>query len=146
MRARIVVRTFVLSSALVMLCNFVIGQDVVIVANKGSSISQISLSQVREIFTGTRSRFNDGGRAIPVLLKGGPVHEVFLHHYLGDSPEEFRVRWRKAVFTGQGAMPREFVSEAAMLEYIAVTPGAIGYVSRVINPDAVKILGISAQP
>ena len=110
---------------MLMLCDRAKGQDVIIVVNKGSSISQITPSQVRELFTGTRSRFSDGGRAIPVLLKGGPVHEVFLRHYVGDSPEEFRVRWRKAVFTGQGALPREFASESAMLDYVAATPGAI---------------------
>jgi ABC-type phosphate transport system substrate-binding protein len=146
MRARTAVGTFLLSFAVLVLCDLASGQDVILVVNKASSISQITPSQVREIFTGTRSRFSDGGRAIPVLRKGGPVHEVFLTHYVGDSPEEFRVRWRKAVFTGQGAMPREFASESAMLDYVASTPGAIGYVSRVIDPDAVKVLVISAQP
>jgi len=146
MKARNAVATFLLGFSVLMLCNRATGQDVIIVVNKGTSISQIPLPQLREIFTGTRSRFSDGGRAIPVLLKGGPIHEVFLRHYVGDSPEEFRVRWRKAVFTGQGAMPREFISEAAMLDYVGATPGAIGHVSRVINPDAVKILTICAQP
>ena len=146
MKARTTAATFLLGLSVLILCDRATGQDVIIVVNKTTSISQLPLSQLREIFTGTRSRFNDGSRAIPVLLKGGPVHEVFLRHYVGDSPEEFRVRWRKAVFTGQGAMPREFSSEAAMLEYVAATPGAIGYVSRVINPDAVKILAVSAQP
>jgi len=146
MRARTAAGTFLLTLALLILCDRSAGQDIVIVVNKRSSVSQITVLQLREIFTGARSKFSDGGRAIPVLLKGGPVHEVFLHHYLGDSPEEFRVRWRKAVFTGQGAMLKEFSTEAALLEYVAATPGAIGYVSRVIDPDAVKVLTISAQP
>jgi hypothetical protein len=51
-----------------------------------------------------------------VTLKGGPVNEVFLHHHIRDNPEEFRTRWRKAVFTGQGSMPKEFGSEAALLD------------------------------
>jgi hypothetical protein len=117
-------------------------QDVMIVVNRGSTVSQITETQLRDIFTGTRSRFDDGGRAIPVLLKGGPVHEVFLHRHIRETPDEFRIRWRKAVFTGQGSMPREFVSETALLEYVAVTPGAIGYVRRVNNPDAVKGLAV----
>jgi len=145
MRTRTAVSALLLGFAVLMLCDLAAGQDVIIVVNKGSSISQITASQLREIFTGTRSRFSDGGRAIPVLLKGGPVHEVFLRHYVGDSPEEFRVRWRKAVFTGQGAMPKEFATESAMFEYIASTPGAIGYISRVIDPDAVKVIAIAVQ-
>src|ERR1700683_3891742 len=91
-------------------------QDVIVVANKGFSASWISSTELRDIFTGVRSRLGDGTRAVPVILKGGPVHEVFLHHYIGDNPDEFRTRWRKAVFTGQGAMLKEFSSEAALLD------------------------------
>jgi hypothetical protein len=61
-----------------------------------------------------------------VILKGGPVHEVFLKKHVGVPPEEFRAQWRKAVFTGQGTMPKTFDSEAALLEYVASTPGALG--------------------
>ncbi|HYM77228.1 MAG TPA: hypothetical protein VE377_14740 [Candidatus Dormibacteraeota bacterium] len=118
-------------------------QDVLIVANRGVAASQISEGQLREIFTGVRSRLTDGTRAVPVLLKGGPVHEVFLHRRIGDSPEEFRTRWRKAVFTGQGSMPKEFRSEAELLDYVEATPGAIGYVSRLNDKNSVKVLIVS---
>lgn len=131
--------------AIVVTCEAARAQNVLIVVNKSSASSMITNSQLHDIFIGTRTRFADGSRAIPVLLKGGPVHEVFLHHYLGDSPEEFRVRWRKAVFTGEGSMPKEFASEAALLDYVAATPGAIGYVSRVPDPDSVRVLIVSAQ-
>jgi ABC-type phosphate transport system substrate-binding protein len=120
-------------------------QDIVLIANKGVSVSQVTEAQVRDIFTGVRSRFGDGSRAVPVVLKGGPVHEVFLRKHVGESPDEFRVRWRKAVFTGQGAMLKEFGSEADLLQYVSATPGAIGYVSRVLDGGAVKVLAISSE-
>ena len=120
-------------------------QEIMIVVNRGLSVSQISPAQLRDIFIGASTRFADGTRAVPVLLKGGPVHEVFLSRIVGDNPDEFRVRWRRAVFTGQGSMPREFPSEAALLEYVASTPGAIGYASRVPDPDAVKVLAVSTR-
>jgi hypothetical protein len=101
-------------------------QDVLIVANRGVSASQISEAQLRDIFIGARSRLNDGTRVAPVVLKGGPVHEVFLHKHIGDNPEEFRARWRKAIFTGQGSMPKEFRTEGEMLEYLESRPGRLG--------------------
>jgi hypothetical protein len=70
------------------------------------------------------------------------VHEVFLKNHVGESPDEFRARWRKAVFTGQGAMPKAFDSEAALIEYVAATPGALGYVSHVSPRDDIKCLGV----
>jgi hypothetical protein len=115
-------------------------QDVVLVANKGVKISEITNADLRAIFMGTRTRFADGSHAVPVTLKGGPVHEVFLRNHVGEGPEEFRAQWRKVVFTGQGAMPKAFDSESALIDYVANTPGAVGYVSRISSHEGVKLL------
>ncbi|HTT19717.1 MAG TPA: hypothetical protein VMG82_12255 [Candidatus Sulfotelmatobacter sp.] len=119
-------------------------QDVTIVVNSSLSISEITETQLRDIFIGAQAQFDNGTRAVPVLLKGGPVHEVFLHRHIGDTPDEFRTRWRRAVFTGQGSMPREFNSETEVLQYIEATPGAIGYLSRKPDRDRLKVLMIVA--
>jgi hypothetical protein len=68
------------------------------------------------------------------------VHEVFLKNHVGEDPEEFRSQWRKVVFTGEGAMPKAFDSESALIEYVAATPGAVGYVSRISSQNGVKLL------
>jgi hypothetical protein len=115
-------------------------QDVVLVVNKSVQISEISNADLRAIFMGTRTRFADGSHAVPVTLKGGPAHEVFLKNHVGEGPEEFRSQWRKVVFTGQGAMPKAFDSESALIEYVADTPGAVGYVSRISSQNRVKLL------
>ena len=115
-------------------------QDIVLVANQGVKISEITNADLRAIFMGTRTRFADGSHAVPVILKGGPVHEVFLKSHVGESPEEFRSEWRKLVFTGQGAMPKVFDSESALIEYVSATPGAVGYVSRISSQDRVKVI------
>jgi hypothetical protein len=39
-------------------------------------------------------------------------------------------------------MPREFTSEAALIQYVAATPGAVGYVSRVTSSDRVTALTV----
>lgn len=110
------------------------------VANQGVQIAEISDSDLRAIFTGEKTRFADGSHAVPVILKGGPVHEVFLKKHLGENPENFRAQWHKAIFTGQGALPKTFDSESAVIEYVASTPGAVGYVSRISPRDKVKTL------
>lgn len=115
-------------------------QDVVVVANPNVQITTITSGELRDIFTGARTSFRDRTHAIPVTLKGGPAHEVFLHNHLGETPDSFRTFWRKALFSGEGAPPKEFGSEAALLQFVAATPGAIGYVSRVNDAFTVKIL------
>jgi hypothetical protein len=120
-------------------CRAASAQDVVLVANKDVQVSGIANSDLRAIFLGSKTRFSDGSHAVPVTLKGGPIHEVFLKNHLGESPEDFRAQWRKSVFTGQGAMPKACDSEAAMIEYVSATSGAVGYVSRVPPEDAGKV-------
>ena len=114
-------------------------QDVVLVANQSVQVSGIRDADLRAIFTGEKTRFADGSHAVPVILKGGPANEVFLSKHLGENPGEFRALWRKAAFTGQGAMPKAFDSEAALIEYVAATPGSLGYVSRISPQDQVKV-------
>jgi ABC-type phosphate transport system substrate-binding protein len=111
--------------------------------NNNVSMSDLTEAQLRDIFIGARSRFDNGTRAVPVLLKGGPVHEVFLHRHIGDTPDQFRARWRQAVFTGQGSMAKEFNTEAEVLHFIEITPGTIGYVSRRPDRDTLKVLTIT---
>jgi ABC-type phosphate transport system substrate-binding protein len=126
-------------------CSAASAQDVVLVANKSVQITEIKEADLRAIFTGEKTRFADGSHAVPVTLKGGPVHEVFLRNHVGENPEEFRARWRKAVFTGQGAMPRAFDSESALIEYVSTTPGALGYASRVSPQNDVKSIPVTKR-
>jgi len=134
-------RSWLISILALVACGYAAGaQDVIFVANKNVRIFTIETSDLRAIFTGEKTRFADGSHAVPVILKGGPAHEVFVHNYCDETPAEFRAQWRKAVFTGQGTMPRAFDSEAALLQYLTETPGAIGYVSRLSPQDEVKIL------
>jgi ABC-type phosphate transport system substrate-binding protein len=127
---------------LVSCCSAARAQDVVLIANLGVQVSEIKDTDLRAIFTGEKTKFSDGSHAVPVTLKGGPAHEVFLRNHLGESPDHFRAQWRKAVFTGQGAMPRGFDSESALIEYVAATPGAVGYVSRISSQNRVKCITI----
>jgi ABC-type phosphate transport system substrate-binding protein len=131
-------RCFILLLGLMSCWSAARAQDVVLVTNKGVQISAIRNADLRAIFIGSKTRFADGSHAVPVILRGGPVNEVFLTNHVGESPDEFRVRWQKAVFTGQGAMPKTCDSESALIEYVAATPGAIGYVSRISPQDNVK--------
>jgi ABC-type phosphate transport system substrate-binding protein len=141
MRTRISIRV-IAALTFATLCLTLQAQDVIVVANQDVSVSEVTDTELRDLFTGARTRFHDGSRALPVLLKGGPAHEVFLNHYIGGTSDSFRTLWRKAVFTGQGAAPREFASEAALLEYVAITPGAMGYVSHLRTGEKIKVLPV----
>ena len=115
--------------------------QVVVIANPGVKLSEVSRSDLRDAFTGAISSFN-GSSVVPVVLKQGSVHEEMLRLYIGKSDAAFRASWRSLVFSGQGVMPRSMDSDAAMVEYVARTPGAIGYIAKGAPHDGVKILTV----
>lgn len=116
-------------------------QEVVVVANKSVKAADVGSDELKDVFSGDKSSLKDGSHVIPVTLKGGAIHEAFLKKFLGKNDAAFRAAWRSLVFTGQGSMPKTFDTEAQLLDYVAATPGAIGYVSK--DPgDNVKKLAV----
>ena len=111
-----------------------------IVANPGVKGTEISKADLRDIFSGSSSTFKDGSHAVPVTLKAGAVHDEFLKTYVGKTDSGYRAAWRMLVFTGQGSMPKTLDSDAQVIEYVANTPGAIGYVSKAAVSEKVKTL------
>jgi ABC-type phosphate transport system substrate-binding protein len=116
--------------------------QVAVIANSSVKVASVSKAELSDVFTGTASSLKDGSRVTPVLLKSGVAHSEFLNEYVHKSDNAFRAGWRSLVFSGQGAMPKAFDSEAAIVEYVAATPGAIGYVSKTTAHDKVKTLSV----
>lgn len=119
--------------------------SVVVIANGSISVSEIAQDDLREIFLGTKYSLPNGAKVTPVLLKGGPVHESFLKSYLGKSVEGFRTWWLQIVFTGQGLLPKTFVSEAELIAFVGRTKGAIGYATSASVRGNVKCLPVRPE-
>lgn len=128
---------------LALCCQAARAQDVIVVANKSVKSSDVSADELKDVFSGDKSSLKDGSHVTPVTLKGGAVHEAFLKKFVGKNDAAFRTAWRSLVFTGQGSMPKTFDTEAALLEYVAATPGAIGYASGgAATHEGVKTLAV----
>jgi ABC-type phosphate transport system substrate-binding protein len=117
-------------------------QDAVVVVNNGVKATAASSDDIRNVFTGEKSSLGDGSRVTPVTLKAGPTHEAFLKIFVGKGDNAYRTAWRNLVFTGQGSMPKMFDTEAALVDYVAATPGAIGYVGKGTEHEKVKTLAV----
>jgi hypothetical protein len=114
---------------------------VIIIANKSVKSSEVTAGDLKDVFNGDKTSFSDGSHVAPVTLKEGAVHDAFLKKYVGKGDAAFRAAWRSLVFSGQGSMPKTFDTEAALIDYVAATPGAIGYVGK-DPPDSVKKLTV----
>lgn len=103
-------------------------EDVLIV-NPASKVATVSADQLKDLFLGKKTAWDDGGTVVLCVLKEGARHTVLLDK-IGKTQAQFLQHWKKKVFTGAGAMPETFDDEAALAAYVAKTAGAIGLVDK----------------
>jgi ABC-type phosphate transport system substrate-binding protein len=113
-----------------------------VIANASVAVSSVSVADLKSIFLATKTSFSDGSRVEPVLLKSGSAHEIFVKQYMGKTDTGLEMYYRSLVFTGKGSMPKSLASDAEMVDYVARTKGAIGYVSGAANTDRVRVLEV----
>jgi ABC-type phosphate transport system substrate-binding protein len=113
-----------------------------VIANPSVKSSDVSKSDLRDVFTGAASSFKDGSHVTPVLLKAGAANDEFLSAYVGKADGPFKAGWRSLVFSGQASMPKSMESDAAVVAYVAQTPGAVGYIGKSSPHDGVKVLAV----
>ena len=114
----------------------------IVIANPGVKSADVSKGDLRDVFTGAASSLKDGSHVTPVLLKSGPAHDEFLSEYIGKGDTAFRASWRSLVFSGQATMPKSLDGDAAVVEYVAHNPGAIGYIGKASPHEGVKVLAV----
>jgi ABC-type phosphate transport system substrate-binding protein len=120
----------------------VVHAQVIVIANNSVKSSEVSKGDLRDVFTGASTSLKDGSNVTPVLLKGGATNDAFLSEYVGKNDTAFRAGWRSLVFSGQASMPKSLDSDAAVVEFVAHTAGAIGYISKATPHDGVKVLTV----
>ena len=120
----------------------VIAADIKVIANGSVKADMISANEVKSVFLEEYNSLRDGTHVEPVLEKDGPVHQAFLHEYLGGTDDDLQNYYRALVFSGRGSMPKQLGSDAEVVAYVARTKGAIGYVSAEAIGEDVKTLTI----
>ena len=114
--------------------------DLVIIANPDLADSAIEQRELQRIYLGKKTRWEDNTSIVPVMLKSGPLHDEFIEGYIDRSVQRFVTYWRQMVFTGKGMPPKSFASESDLVDFVARTPGSVGYVSSSANVSNVKKL------
>lgn len=124
-----------------------LSQDIVLVANADVPGDSLDSGMVENIFIGKMSLLN--GKKIEVtILNSGTAHDILLKYYIKKTESQFLSNWKKLVFSGKAKMPNAFASEKDMVEYVAKTSGAIGYIhvntskDTSVMTDKVKVITI----
>ena len=113
------------------------GADYQIVASKDVAVDEIAMDDLKKIFLLEKSSAGSK-HVVPVVQQGGAAHTAFLKDCLGESDQELKNTYKDAAFTGKAVAPKAVNSDAAMISFISMSKGAIGYVSAGAIPIGVK--------
>jgi len=114
-----------------------------VIANKSVAVDSLSLASARAIFGMRQVKWPDGTPIrVFVLPDDHVLHGAVCKERLNIFPYQLRQSWDRLVYSGMAQAPSEAMSEEELLNKVAATPGAIGYVRKVKANDPVKILNV----
>ena len=117
--------------------------QVVPIVNADTGQFSISKNGLSAIFKMRLLKWNNGTPiTVYVLPDDAPLHKRFCKEILNVFSHQMRRAWNKLVFSGSGQAPIEVKNVAEMIEKVAATPGAIGYLNAEDIPDDIRILDI----
>lgn len=115
-------------------------EDILVVYHPGFPPEAHTRAEAREAFLGEGRVW--GGREVTpaVYPDSDPDQEHFVTTVLGMTTEAYDFLWATKIVREGRTAPKRLQSAKAMLDYVAATPGAVGYV-RQADADAVAAYG-----
>jgi ABC-type phosphate transport system substrate-binding protein len=109
--------------------------DVAVVVNMNNPASNVSLADLRKIFSGVKRTWPNGV-PIKLLVRAPGCHErLALLRLLGMSESEYKQYWTAQVYRGDAdSEPVSILSFGMTKEAVAAIPGAIG----LVEADSIK--------
>ena len=101
----------------------------IVIVHPSVNVKSLGSKELLDVYTLNQTRWDDGGRIVVFDLKAGKPKEALLD-YVGMSEEELKKIWLRKQFTGKARPPRSISSEEEIVDLVAETEGAIGYVNE----------------
>jgi len=108
-----------------------------IISHPGITLT-ITDDEARDLVLGRRTTWNDGTRAVIVMVTSG--QQPPLERLAGRSGGQLMQTWKRLVFTGKASMPVQCADEATVVKTVANTPGALAVVDQAAATADVHIL------
>lgn len=116
--------------------------QVAVIVHPSVPAEAIERGMLLDIYAGDVKAWSNGQPVVVIDLEPrGEVKDVF-YRYLGRSPSRMKSIWLRRKLLGEGEPPEAMTSQEALVERVAATPGAIGFVdAHLVNgADDVKVL------
>lgn len=121
--------------------------ELAVVANPRSGIDKLNHDEVVDIFMGRSRQLSSGITAQPIDLPATQVEKAIFYRLLVNKDlTEINSYWARLHFSGRVSPPMVAKSAANVIEIVARTPGAIGYINKSMVDATVKqVLELGSQ-
>ncbi|MFH0735368.1 MAG: hypothetical protein V1773_11285 [bacterium] len=114
--------------------------QVAVIVNKSVSESDITKSKLEEIYKLSATKWKNGDKMVVFDLKSEGATRTNFYNYIGKNPDDLKKIWMRLQLTGEGNAPKSLGSEYEVLEKVASTPGAIGFIGADKISAQVKVI------
>ena len=121
--------------------------DFKVIVNNDVEATSLPAKQLSRIFLKKIKRWEDDSSITVYDLDSDvPARDAFSRGVHGKSVSAIKSFWQRMIFSGRDVAPDEASTEDIMIQRVAATPGAIGYVSSgKALPDTVKVLEVEEK-
>jgi ABC-type phosphate transport system substrate-binding protein len=103
--------------------------ELYIAANAMVSESGLTKSEIKDIYTGKKTTWNDGTKIIFTLLSDKSVTNPFIKEYINMSPAAYKRMLNKKIYTSGFRKPEYINSEKQLIEFLAENKGTVGFLT-----------------
>jgi len=112
-----------------------------VVVNKSVPVSTFSLEDLQAVFSMQKRNWSKHRQIkVFILPESSQTHQDFVKHGLRMFSHQIRRIWDRMIYSGSGAPPVELSSEKEMINKIANTPDAIGYLSAKPDNENIRVI------
>lgn len=111
----------------------------VVITNPRREENDLSITTVRAIFFMRLTQWrNSDAITVFVLPSNNAIHEKFTKNVLNVFPYQYQSALDRLVFSGTGQAPVVVTTPEQLREFVAKTPGGIGYINEGMINGSVK--------
>lgn len=116
--------------------------EIAVIVNKNNPVTTLSQSIIKKIFLGKKTFWSDGHRIDVYLQNENQLHRAFTKSTLNKSARQFKMYWRRELYSGTGLPPQQLPDDQSVKAAISSNPSAIGYINSRNLDDNVKEIRI----
>lgn len=117
-----------------------VAEEVVVIVHPATSITQLERDGIVSLYLMEQTYWPDGTPVQLFDIRGQDHAKSVFYEALGQQPRNLKRSWMRLILAGEASSPKTVTDADAMVEGVAGTPGAIGYVAANAVDDRVTVV------